>query len=52
MTTDLSGPSRRKHTILMATAAAVIAIDLARRVIATTGNIDIQRIAIGLLRKN
>ncbi len=40
MTTDLSGPSRRKHTILMATAAAVIAIDLATKVAASAALAD------------
>ncbi len=40
MTTDLSGPSRRKHFTLVATAAAVFAIDLAPTIAASAALAD------------
>ena len=40
MTTDLSGPSRRKHITLVATAAAVFAVDLATKITASAALAD------------
>lgn len=40
MTTDQSGPSRRKRIILVATAAAVVAVDLASKVAASAALAD------------
>ena len=40
MTTDLSGPSRRKHFTLVATAAAMLAIDLATKIAASAALAD------------
>ena len=40
MTTDLSGPSRRKHITRVATAAAVFAVDLATKIAASAALAD------------